>query len=214
MPWRNTVKGPQVWPATCCFASMSMFMYRSLFVIAIVAGCLGSAGCTSTEPVIKPGSSTAAVHAIESTSHDQAASLTLEGGRTVSAARITVGADTVQWVHPSTQNRRAVPTDCVSAVQFTRHGRGLLDGLGIGIAASLGAGALTAALPSALGRCEGLAALACGFAAIAVTVGGTIGGAVAGAVRGHRDVYTFGGTAPASSNSCHIQSLNATGRSQ
>lgn len=184
-------------------------MRRTVLLVMIALGGFGSAGCTSTEQVQTSRPNTERVRDIESESRDQPATLILRGGHTLSAERITLGVDTTRWVHPSTQNRRAVSTDCISEVRFTRHGRGMLDGLGIGAAASLGAGALTVAVPSALGRCEGLAALACGFFAIAVTVGGTIAGTVAGAVRGHRDVYAFA-EETASHSTCRLQASGST----
>lgn len=178
-------------------------MQKFVFVLITVVSLCGS-GCFSTEMVTAPPPETEPIRELESESRDQSATLTLVHGQTLDARAITVGGDSIRWHRPTAQTGHTLPLECVRTVRFRRHGLGTLEGVGIGLGVSLGAGLLTATVPSMLGQCEGLGALACGLAGMAMTVGGTLVGTVVGAVRGHRDIYQFPKADSTSPEACQI----------
>lgn len=161
--------------------------YPRLFGPVTVFLLTGLLGCTSTESITQTEPNPDAVRALESESRDQSATIELIGGRTTSATRVTVGKDSIRWVYPPTETLRSVPRMCVRTLRFTRHGRGFLDGFGLGLGSSLGAGALAMLAMD----CNGPSALLCGLVGGAITVGGTLVGTAIGGIRGHRDVYQF-----------------------
>jgi len=157
------------------------------FLLAAALLLLVSTGCRQTEYITSDRSTAARTVAEES--RDKDAEVHLTTGDVVDARRITIARDSIRWRAAASGTRQAAPRQCVASIRFTRHGLGTLEGLGLGVLSGIGGGGLTILGLSAANRCEGLAALACGFFGISVAIVGTVGGTVAGAIRGHRDVY-------------------------
>ena len=72
--------------------------------------------------------------------HD--AHVTLAGGRHLPATALQVTLDLTSWIDPASGAVMNVATPEVTAVQFTRHGRGALEELGIGLLSGAAMGAL------------------------------------------------------------------------
>lgn len=167
-------------------------------VLAIFCLLLG-VGCQATEQIRGVGSNPEAIAEIEEQSTDQEAILTLVTGDERPVKAIRVGADSVRWTHAHTAEQHVAPRTCVERVRFERHDKGFLQGLGIGTGVGLVAGGTAIAGLSAGGRCEGLAALACGLLGIATLTVATVSGSIFGAVRGHEDNFVI---QPTSRDAC------------
>jgi hypothetical protein len=57
--------------------------------------------------------------------------------------------DVTTWIEPASGDVRVVPTGDVRTIRFTSHGRGALEGLGLGFAVGVGVGASIGAVGGA-----------------------------------------------------------------
>jgi len=152
------------------------------------------AGCTSTRVV--DSSAPMPYAEINEQAHHQAAQVQLADGHTMRATRLRLDADSASYVD-KVGAVRSIATSRIVSVRFTRHGRGALQGIGIGLLSGGGGGALVGLMSSTTcGKDDWF----CGPGFNAAVFGvffGAIGGAiglVTGTARGHRTVYRFNGS--------------------
>jgi uncharacterized protein YceK len=115
----------------------------------------------------------------------------LADGRTLEATDLDVAPDVASYVDADGQ-MHTVATDTIEQIRLVRHGRGALEGLGIGLMMGAASGAMVG-LASGSTCDEGDLFCDPGFFALAFgALGGAAGslvGLAAGSVRGHHTVY-------------------------
>jgi hypothetical protein len=152
------------------------------------------AGCTSTRVV--DSSAPMPYAEVNEQAQRRTAQMQLADGRTMRATYLRVDRDSASYVD-GMGDVRSIATSRIVSVRFTRHGRGALQGIGIGLLSGGGGGALVGLMSSTTcGKDDWF----CGPGFNAAVFGvffGAIGGAiglVTGTARGHRTVYRFNGS--------------------
>ena len=112
-------------------------MLHRLFFTALL---LWLPACTHTRTV--EVASPEAQRAINVRVERRTARVALAGGSAVSVRALHVAPDVTTWIDPATGKTGSAPTAEVVSVQFTNRGRGLLEGLGLGLVVGAGGGAL------------------------------------------------------------------------
>jgi hypothetical protein len=159
-------------------------------------------GCSSTR-IASTGNDLAAVNLL---AEGRVARVTLAGGEVVRARALLIETDSVSWVDAGTGEFKMAATPQLREVRFTRHGRGAVQGAGLGAAIVGGYGALLMAA-SWTPTCESTeymgcflhgqsAAQAALWGALVGIVGGLPFGAVAGWSVGARSIYVIDLPAP------------------
>ena len=153
---------------------------RSLLLVLLIAA---ASGCTHTRTLDPAAPSGFA--GLNARAHD-AATVCLADGRRFAVRSVHVAPDVTTGLSVDTGRAVAVPTDSVASVTFRSRGRGLVQGLGIGLAAGAGGAAVGALLSRGNAVDAGWGASVGGLvvAVPALTVGG-----VAGWVQGSDRVY-------------------------
>jgi hypothetical protein len=164
--------------------------------IAVLATVAAVTACSHTTYVSPPDMRSCARVSEKIAGHK--ATVTLTNGAQFEAQGVLVALDSVSWLDPQTDELRTVPTAEVWEIHIISHGKGALEGLGIGLLT----GALTGA---ALGASDGddppgwfsmtAAQKAKGGAVVLGGLGALVGPTV-GAGVGHRDVYRFDAPRP------------------
>lgn len=160
-------------------------MRCTLFVLT----ALVLTGCTSTR-VADPQAPRPYTEVNEAV-QGRVVQLHLADGRTLRATDLDVAPDVASYMDADGQ-MHTVATDRIEQIRLTQHGRGALDGLGVGL---LMGGAGGAMIGFGLGSACSEDDLLCDpgfYAAISGALFGALGGLVGGAIgsaRGHRTVY-------------------------
>jgi len=148
-------------------------------------------GCTSTRVADLGAPTTHA--AINEKAQRQITHMRLTDGRTMQVTYLRLDADSASYIDGK-GDVRSIAADQIASVRFTRHGQGALQGLGVGVLAGGGGGALIGLISSTTCREDDWF---CGpgvNAAVFGTLLGAIGGMVGlglGFSRGRRTVYRF-----------------------
>lgn len=116
-------------------------------------------------------------------------------GTSLRGTGLALGHDTLDWSDPRSGIAHEVPTSDIDRVTFRDHGKGGLEGLGLGLLAGAALGVFLGVAqadeqcvsPCATVTSEGKAFVG---GVIGAGVGAVLGGAL-GYVAGHREAYTF-----------------------
>lgn len=156
-------------------------------LLPILTICL--TGCVHTQ--VLRADSADEVTEINRRAEQNTASLTLAAHESLPARSFRIGPEVVSWINPQSGEAQSAPVADLTSVQFTSHGQGALDGLGIGFASGALAGALLGlvtvpctAPPCSLGPTENAM-----FGAILIGVPSALVGGVLGLARGRQTVY-------------------------
>lgn len=146
-------------------------------------------GCTSTRVVDTQAPSPYAE--VNEAVQGRVVQVQLADGRALQATDLDVAPDVASYVDADGQ-MHTVATDRIEQIRLIQHGRGALEGIGIGLLTGGGGGALVGLMSaSTCGKDDWFCGP--GFnAAVFGTLFGAIGGAIgliSGTVRGHRTVY-------------------------
>jgi hypothetical protein len=164
---------------------------RYMYLLVVITA---SAGCTSTR-VVDTQAPSPYVEVNEAV-QGRVVQVQLADGRTLRATDVDLAPDVASYVDADGQ-MHTVATDKIEQIRLTQHGRGALEGIGIGLLIG-GAGGAMVGLASVSACNEGDLFCDPGFYAIAFgALFGAIGGAIgliSGTVRGHRTVYRFSGS--------------------
>jgi hypothetical protein len=150
--------------------------------VGVLALLVVAVGCTHTT-VMNPSNLQTCARLNDDVGHRKAA-ITLTDGRNFAAKGLLLAPDSTSWLDPRTEELRTVPTAEVMEIRIVRHGKGALQGLGIGFLT----GALTGAV---VGFADGDDPPGW-FSMTAEQKAGVLAvGPVAGAAVGSRDIYRF-----------------------
>lgn len=124
---------------------------------------------------------------------DHDATLILTKGRGPKARGVLVSPDSTSWLDAQTGELRTVPTAEVREIRIVSHGKGALQGLGIGFLVGALAGAVAgyAGGDDPPGWFSMTAAQKAGIGGVALGGLGALIGPFVGAGVGHRDIYRF-----------------------
>ena len=124
------------------------------------------------------------------------ATVLLADGRELKVGTLQVTPDSTSWLDPETGRFESVATAEIQEMRFVRHGKGALEGLGMGLLV----GAVVGGALGASARCEGWCFVSQGeLALIGGAVLGGIGalvGAPIGAAVGSKEIFHFGSASP------------------
>jgi len=171
--------------------------------LPVLLVALMGAGCANTIAAYRPLSESATAEINETLDGRSAKVMLAEGkqiaGQPIEAREVRVGIDTARWLEPSTDESwrpTAVPTTALKSISVRRHGRGALDGLGLGTLSGAIVGAVAGAAASR--PCANETEMPCFGAGIAAIGGGILGfasgalvGSIIGAIVGHRTLLDF-----------------------
>ncbi|WP_412062612.1 hypothetical protein [Rubrivirga sp. IMCC45206] len=155
-------------------------MRTILLAAALLAGCTSNRSLDATSP--------GAAAEINAQGQRQAALLALASGETTTARHLHVAPDVTTWLDAATGDLRSAPTAEVARIQFRHHGRGALEGAGVGVLlAAVAAGITLVTYPSNDWFTPPAAAFVVGVVTGVPTTALT---ASVGAAVGARNVYT------------------------
>jgi hypothetical protein len=172
-------------------------------VLLALACALAAAGCTSTQQVPHTGDDenarSEALADLEAASREGVVTVETVAGRRRRARNVRLRADTLFWLRAPERASQRTIVDSVRAVEWKRHGRGAVEGLGLGVLGGLLGG--TAAgfglryfADYAIrdeGASDGIPIALGAVAGGLVFVGVTLDGIITGTVRGHTTRYVF-----------------------
>jgi hypothetical protein len=130
------------------------------------------------------------------------ATIILANGDGFQAQGVLVAPDSTSWLDPHTDELRTVPTAEVLELRLVSHGKGALQGFGIGVLAGAVTGAAFGLADGGDRRNEGLTLIrftAAQRAAMGATVFGGLGGLAGlplGASMGSKDIFRFQASPP------------------
>ena len=116
---------------------------RNVAVLIIcVTASLATTGCSRTHQLtVDENWQTDQLRELNEKAAKKRVTLTLATGRQVQAEALRMDPETVTWLDPQTRETRSAPSGDVFSVSYKSHGRGALEGLGIGMLAGVLIGA-------------------------------------------------------------------------